>query len=238
MNDRRTIRNHGARGFTLVELSIGLVFTALLAVVVGGFTAATFSTWRESGDEQALRLSAEATMTRIAPALRSAPQVAAAFVRAGSSVNRVHLAGIYFWANDGAQGLSDRRPQVGEMGLIEFDDSTGTLWLYTAKPTARLTTAEIAAANATMTKPLFIDHGSTLLLKAASWVQARPLFGTGTLVTDAKKSRLTEATFSYAPAADGSKASVDVTLTLLRGERVVTETARFTLRGPITWTGG
>src|SRR5580704_10727781 len=122
----RTIR----RGFTLVELMLGLAITALVMAALAAFVGAVGQGWEGSDGTQDAALEARQAYVRVQNQLSSALYVGQ--VMAGSlDGSAATPGGVFYWAQD---TNGDAGPQTGEMALIQHDPTTQTLWLYEFSP--------------------------------------------------------------------------------------------------------
>jgi type II secretory pathway component PulJ len=132
-------------GFTLAELMIGMLVTALVLAALAAFTSAVAEGWNQSDGTQDAALEAHQAYQRLNHYLSSALYIAQP--QAGSSSTSV-----FFWANDNwnSDGINagDECPELGEMNLIQFDSTTNTIWLYQPiAPTAMNSSALTAAST-------------------------------------------------------------------------------------------
>ena len=94
--DRSTIsrRNHHRSGFTLVELTLGLLVTTFVAGAVGAFLVAVSRCWNETADVQTGAILASQFTTRLAQRVQDAKRIG--YWRDGSANN----GGFIFWQRD------------------------------------------------------------------------------------------------------------------------------------------
>lgn len=125
------------RGFTFVELMMGLVITTLIMAGIAAIMSSVADAWEEGRITQSTQLQANLIQQRVQRILSSAKYVVVPS-DGTSSTN------IIFWANDNL--IADSTAEAGEMGLIELDSTTHSLNLWEAMPS--IPGADLAAAQA------------------------------------------------------------------------------------------
>jgi Tfp pilus assembly protein PilW len=129
-----------ARGFTFVEMSLGLVVTSLVAAALTALSLAALSGWRATDGRQATEASAQQSAAQIYRMLRSARYVGlatddgTAFDNGTSSSSPGHGACVLFWRAD--QAATGSSMKLCEVALIEHDTPSQTLRLYQVPATA------------------------------------------------------------------------------------------------------
>ena len=132
MNDRRTnlaLARTARRGFTLVELCMGLVVTMLVAGALSAFAYATGEGWAHSESSQSLFVAGNQVTARIQKIISLSRQVG--LVRLGSADGSATGAAIMLWKAD---TNNDSKISFSEVALIQHNTSTGELWYYEANP--------------------------------------------------------------------------------------------------------
>lgn len=165
-------RRH-SRGLTYVELTIGMAITAVLMLALSTFAVAISAGWKHSDDEFKARSANTRSVSQIHDALRNMLCIVQANVGDADG----GAAYLFCWQNDTNGGAADNRAQFGEMALVEFDPATKTVWLYEAKDTSAMTTAEKNSAASDSwgdyTSPAIVTY-----FKSSSFLAARkPLIG-------------------------------------------------------------
>ncbi len=123
----------GARrsGFLLVELIIGLVIVALVMMGAAAIMTAVSAGWDDQDLTRSTQMQANQTYLRIQRILQNANYIC--YYAPGAISGSPATAGsIFFWQDYGLQtpGMPITDPYLGEMGLIEYDPTTETIWLY------------------------------------------------------------------------------------------------------------
>jgi len=115
MNTRR-------RGFTLVELTLGLLVTTFVAGAVGAFLLAVSRCWNGTANVQNGAIRASQFTARLAQRLQDAKRIG--YWRDGSANN----GGFIFWQGD---TNADGEMQASEMGVVQFNAVDQTVDLCT-----------------------------------------------------------------------------------------------------------
>ncbi len=116
---------HTHRGFTFIELCLGLVVMSLVMSALAGFSLAMVSAWKSSEKSQGLTLLGNQAAIRLQDAIRQAKLIGA--FRGGSIDGTSAGAAVLIWGSD-ANG--DAEIQAAEVELIEHDPDSKTLRLY------------------------------------------------------------------------------------------------------------
>src|SRR5690606_37665752 len=103
-----------ARGFTAVELMMGLAITGLVMAALAAVMFSVAQGWRAAELTQVGAVSESVAMGRIARTLREARAVGPPRTFADGSI------GMMYWAEDVGD---DRQKKISEMATLEFDPS-------------------------------------------------------------------------------------------------------------------
>lgn len=125
-------RASGRRAFTLVELCLGLVVTALVVGAVASFALALSTAWRDSEQAQGAGLASNQTLLRLRQVLGGAKRLG--YCQAGSLSDASSRATLLIWLVDGQpeRGTEpDGKMQVTEMAMLDYNAAEKTLDLYT-----------------------------------------------------------------------------------------------------------
>lgn len=114
-----------AIGFTLIELSIGLVIMAMIMLAIAAIMTSVTQGWEEGKITQSTQMQANQVYARVQKILSSAKYVI-------SPADNSSGTSIFFWANDNL--IADNTVEAGELGLIQFDPTTNSLYFYQAEP--------------------------------------------------------------------------------------------------------
>jgi hypothetical protein len=117
----------GRAGFTLMELTLGMLVTGLVMIAVSALLSAVARGWEQSGATQVTSLYRVQTHARIEKYLRGAKQIGA--VRSGSVDGTQAAAGVMLWAGD---ANLDNKVQFSELGLLAHEGGVGTSSGYLA----------------------------------------------------------------------------------------------------------
>ena len=184
-------------GFTLLELTIGLLVTALVLGAVSAFSLSVSRAWENSDDLQSSSLTSTQIAMRLLNELRTVQAFGAVIpgtITPNTSRAAVAPAAVMLWKRDGTPpdySDADGKIQYSELEVIEYepsaDKTTGhTLYAWTATPLidtqmsrsvfndpATITEFKKIAAR----KPLAmnVDGAKFYVLNGASTVQ-RPVF--------------------------------------------------------------
>jgi type II secretory pathway component PulJ len=113
------------RGFTLIELCLGLVITSLVMGAMAAFSLAMSTAWKSAESSQSISLLANQTVVRLQNEIRQSKMIGA--VRAGTSAGTSSNAAVLLWKADTS---GDGYIQGNEVSLIEHDVASHTLRLY------------------------------------------------------------------------------------------------------------
>src|SRR5438874_1445919 len=101
------------RGFTFVELMMGLVITSLVLGALSAFTYAMTAAWKQSDSLQLTHMGSNQATVRIQNVIQQAKLIG--LVRPGSLTGTGTAAAMMYWANDNS---ADGKIQFAEMGLL------------------------------------------------------------------------------------------------------------------------
>lgn len=157
---RAHLPNHRARrrGLTLVELSIGMVITAMVMGALGGMWFAVADAWRQSSSSQNAGATATQATARLDALLRDVRHVGV--WTAGSINGSAAGASVLVWRGDAwarnengtaKTTLPDWIPQLGELLLIEHDPAAGKVYYYEPIPLASMTGTQPTRASKDVT---------------------------------------------------------------------------------------
>jgi hypothetical protein len=179
---KRTTAVPGARrrrGFTFVELCLGMIVTAMIMGAVAGIMTAVGEGWSQGQSTQSIQLQANQVFARVQKILSSAKYVGQ--VTAGSVTDSTQPPGsIFFWRGDDYPNGStaDGTMQWGEMALIQQDPTTHTLFLYKAIPYSQMSGSQLTRAGVALGST---DPSTTNMttFKALDFVTATAIGGPG-----------------------------------------------------------
>jgi hypothetical protein len=117
------------RGFTFVELCLGLLVTALVMSALATFTLAMCSAWQGAGQTATLTLKGNQIAAVIQKEVRNSLLLGAC--QAGSSDGSAAAAAVLIWKND---LNSDGFIQAGEVDMLMHDTANHQLVLYSGTP--------------------------------------------------------------------------------------------------------
>lgn len=115
------------RAFTLIELCLGLVITALVMSALSAFSLAMSTAWKNASQSQAITLVGNQAVFRTQKEVSNAKIIGA--VRAGSMDASGSGAAVLLWAGD---TNNDGYIQLAEIEMIEFDPANHVLQRYAA----------------------------------------------------------------------------------------------------------
>jgi hypothetical protein len=158
---------------TYPELSIGMAITAVLGLALSTFAVAVSTGWKHSEDEHQVRSASMRSVSQIQDSLSE--MLCAVQVKVGDAGGS--SAYFFCWQKDTWGGSADRKAQLGEMALIEYEPATKTVWLYQVKDAATMTSAEQTTASSENWGD-YTDPAVVTYFKSRSMVAARtPLVG-------------------------------------------------------------
>ncbi len=195
-------------GFTFVELCIAMAIVSMMAMAIAAFASVTTKTWRETENIQQLQVSVQMASGLLVSTVESS--------RALASVNS-DPASVFFWMTDSWNGNADAQAQFAEMGLIEYDATLQTIFLYranTAAPQAPGSDAATILPTAAMNSS---DYPAYFKTRSAWLAPRRALIGPGRVVDDATVITRVESV-EFTPISGGDLPAVEMNATLSRGD--------------------
>jgi hypothetical protein len=135
---------------TLVEMSIGLVITALVVGALSALWYAVADTWQRSSSSQNLALTANQAMTRLETTLKQSKYVCR--MDAGSLDGSASSpASVFVWKTDSWTGTptatEDGQVQVAELMVIEHDPAAKRIYVYQPISIASMSASQRMAAS-------------------------------------------------------------------------------------------
>jgi prepilin-type N-terminal cleavage/methylation domain-containing protein len=211
------------RGFTFVELLMGLVITAFIMAGLAAIMSSVADAWEEGRITQSTQLQANLIDQRLQRILSSAKYVV--LPASGTSGS------VIFWANDDL--IADSTVEAGELGLIEVDSSTNSLNLWEAIPSSSMTPAQLSAAE-TELNWASLQTVTAAELKSWSYMQCTTLGGPGSS-GNVNALQVTGSSFYAANLTSTSQLPlVEYSLTFQKNGQDVTLYGTTTLRAPTT----
>ena len=222
--------NPKSRGFTLVELSIGIAATALVTASMAAFAVGVSDGWRATRLSASFRVATDATAARLAGVVQGCNYVAGC---SGAAADPTTVGWVTLWKLDDFAGVAagktfaprDGVAQSGELAVIEFQPQNGSVWLYESLPYAKL--------NASLTAQAAQPVGREYLETADFYAQFRVmrarrqlgflapprlLAGPGALkADDPLQPRVVSATFTPSPDPAAAHRLIDYSLVIARG---------------------
>ncbi len=190
---------------TLPELIIGTAMLGMIGTALASFTTAMSAGWRNSEQqfkiENASKRSGEELETTLSNMLYVAQGKSSSSTSADSSV--------FYWNQDGGLVAADKKAQLGEMALMEYDSAQKTIWLYKAKTTGLSNPQKTTLSSDNWgdpTLPAIVTY-----FKSLDSVERTPLIGGADSGID-----VASASFNYFMPT-GSKAITSYTLKLVSG---------------------
>jgi len=120
------------RGFTIIELMMGISITAMVMAALGAVCMATANGWRQGEFTRSAWISGSGAASQVQRALRDAKYIGY-IVPGDLTATPAVPASVFYWRADDFDGDADGVLQIGEMGLIEFDTTERSLIRYEAK---------------------------------------------------------------------------------------------------------
>ncbi len=168
--------NHAAarrRAFTALELSLSLGLGAIVALCAVSLTSATGRIWQQQQEGGIGINTGQRTESYLERALRQAQNVGYFSTGAGTDP-----ATLLLWDNDDHPDAgSDRRIQVGELTLFEFDEENGQLMLVTPIPWDSMTESQKEQAAAVLTQEQLELPSAAETFAASDWVTRKVIAG-------------------------------------------------------------
>jgi type II secretory pathway pseudopilin PulG len=223
------------RGFTVVEMTMGLVVLAMIMLAIAGIMTAVAQAWTDQEMNQSTQIQANQIYARVQHILSAAKYVAQ--YNPGSLTGNP-AGSIFFWrADDYPASPNDETVQAGEMALIVQDPTTSTLWLYEAMPYTQMTPAQYAAAGQVYPWSYWTTPSTVAAFKTSNFLTAQPvpLGGPGNLSNPGNYLQITGAQFYVYSLAGASQLPViEFALAFSRNNQSLNLYSSTTLRGPST----
>ncbi|MBC7785601.1 MAG: hypothetical protein H7144_17350 [Burkholderiales bacterium] len=196
------------RGFTFIEMCMGMIITAMVGLAVSGFSLTVANYWRHAGQQQALQVSGAQSGGVIGPIIESA--------RALGGVLHRDAEAILLWQTDSFGGSADGVVQFAEVSLIEYQPAIKSLVYYQADLSQNL--AANATAGLVLTSADLANPDVAIAFKKQTWLKSRrTLLGPGRAVdSGVDATRVTAATFTAI--SGNAKAGVKIGATITRGD--------------------
>jgi prepilin-type N-terminal cleavage/methylation domain-containing protein len=166
------------RGFTLVELVLGMAITTLVMSAVAAVMVSVAEGWDQGRYVQSVSISELQLQVRLGRIFQGAAYVAQC--QSGVLGGVGTPATIFFWMNDNWGSTPDGIPEWGEMAVIAYDPATQSLYLYSAMPTALMSGAQLTAASQAVNWSQATVPSAISGFESATWVQKTTLAGPGT----------------------------------------------------------
>jgi type II secretory pathway pseudopilin PulG len=158
------------RGFTLFELMLGMMITALITGAVAALLAAVAQGWQQSGEASNSSNIVMMTHLRLQKVVRAAKQLGA--VRTGS-IEGTDVADVLIWKAD---TNLDNQVQFSELALLEHTPADGKIRCYEVNyPSDWDDSQKTAADTPALADDVIYDDDSIDSFKAAAYVQATVL---------------------------------------------------------------
>jgi prepilin-type N-terminal cleavage/methylation domain-containing protein len=207
----KRMQNIRRRGFTLVELSMGMLIMAIILAALGALALAMSSGWKATETQDNLQVARRQTSTQMYYNVRSAKYIGVATAdNISGSLNKGGA--VMFWKGDKDPGTTMYAYQVG---LIEHDIDSATLRLYQLPQTATGAMVPFKAGD--------IDDASDV-------ENFRKLPGINCQIIGRN---VYDVTFKMLPATSGRQAqSLEFNIKYKSGEQEQLEYGTATVRGP------
>ncbi len=121
------------RGFTMVELIIGMFITAMVLAAMAAVSTAVSNGWQQADSADTAFVTGAQVQTRLAEYFRPAATVAA--IQKGTLGSSVGPATLFFWRLDqtsNANPTGNGAIEYNEIGLLRYDPTSEELRLYYA----------------------------------------------------------------------------------------------------------
>lgn len=161
------------RGFTLVELTMGLVITTMVMGALAAFSYAMSTAWRASDSAQSLFVTGNQAVARIQSIVRSSKKIG--LVRTGSlSDPNARAACAMLWRKD---SNADNKIQFSEIALLSYENNN--LYYYDVQFPATMTQAQRDAVDTAVGVVSADLNDSTAPedFKSLSYVVGNPVIG-------------------------------------------------------------
>jgi Tfp pilus assembly protein PilV len=221
------------RGFTVVELAMGLVIVSMITLAIAGIMTAVAQAWNDQEMNQSIQVQANQVYARVQHILSSAKYVAQYNTGSLNSSSPVYI--IFWRADDYPASPNDETVQAGEMAAIVQDPTTNTLWLYEAIPYSQMTAAQYAAAGTVYPWSYWTNPANLAAFQSFNFIQQTPLGGPGNLSNPTYYLQVNGATFYvYSLAGTSQLPIIEFALSFSRNNQTLDLYGSTTLRGPST----
>jgi len=136
------------RGFTIVELIIGMFITAMVLAALAAVSMAVSTGWQQAESADSAFVTGTQVQSRLAEYFR--PASALGVVQKGTLNSSVSPATLFFWmgdATDASNPTGDGSIQFNEIGLLRYDPTSEEIRLYYATDWSTWTSGAKTAAN-------------------------------------------------------------------------------------------
>jgi hypothetical protein len=222
-----------SHGFTVVELSMGLVIVSMIMLAIAGIMTAVAQAWTDQEMNQSIQVQANQVYVRVQHILSAAKYVAQ--YNAGS-LNGSSIGYIIFWrADDYPASPNDETVQSGEMAAIAQDPTTSTLWLYEAIPYSQMSSTQYTAAGVVQPWSYWTNPSNIAAFQTSNFLQKIPLGGPGNLSNPSYYLQVNGATFYvYSLAGTSQLPVIEFALAFSRNNQSLNLYSSTTFRGPST----
>jgi Tfp pilus assembly protein FimT len=215
-----TIRQRPRGGMTLVELTIGMVITALVLGALGALWYAVGEAWGKSSSSQNVVLTGNQAAARLEATLRQAKYICQC--KAGSVDGKTTPAAmVFFWKGDTWSNTSDGSVQVGELAVVEHDPVDKRIYIYQALPFDSMSAQQ-------QTQAATVFHWSDLSAASAPSDFKSLSYVKKTVLADAVSGAL----FNVPTIKSGGKPLLEFTLTVTRSTNTSLVYGSTSLRTP------
>lgn len=154
-----------------MELIIGSAMVSMIGLATASFTVAVAAGWTQSEQQFNAENASKRSGDQIEQVLEHMRYVA----QSKSSTSSSPGSYVFYWSKDGVLTSADRKAQLGEMALIEYDAVGKTISIYQPKSTG-LTAAQLTTLSADSwgdpTNPAIVTY-----FKSLDSVESKPIVG-------------------------------------------------------------
>jgi type II secretory pathway pseudopilin PulG len=137
------------RGFTLVELIIGMVMTVMVLSALAAVATAVSMGWQNADSADSAFVTGSQVQTRLVQWLR--PAITLGAVQKGTLNSSTSPAMLFFWKGDlqdASNPTGDGKIEFNEIGLLSYDSASKELRVYDANDWSTWSASAQSAANA------------------------------------------------------------------------------------------